>query len=127
MNSPRSWQRRNLLPLEEMVAELRLRHWEQPNELAWPPPKPFDPGWFAPVPFDRRYSAEWLKVKEEEARAVRERKEREAAEEEAKQRELWRGPRWWEESAPSFRPPPRAARHAFPKLAADQTLSRRPA
>src|ERR1700692_3459736 len=52
--------------------ELRLRHWEQPNELAWPPPKPFDPAWFAPVPFDRRDSAEWWKVKEEEARAVRE-------------------------------------------------------
>ena len=48
--------------------------------MAWPPPRQFDPALFAPVPFDRRYSAEWWKVKEEEARAERERQERETSE-----------------------------------------------
>jgi hypothetical protein len=69
---------------------------EHNAKLAWPPRQAYDPAMFAPAPFNRSRSAEWWKVKEEEARAVRERQEREAAEEEAKQRESWRGPRWWE-------------------------------
>jgi hypothetical protein len=63
--------------------------------MAWPPPRQFDPALFAPVPFDRRYSAEWWKVKEEEARAERERQERETSEREAKALKNYHGPRWW--------------------------------
>jgi hypothetical protein len=48
------------------------------------------------VPFNPRYSAEWSKVQEEEARAQRERQEREAAEREAKALENYHGPRWRE-------------------------------
>jgi len=63
--------------------------------VAWPSPRPFNAALFAPAPYDPRYSGDWWKAKEEEARAMRERHEREAAEQEAKALENYHGPRWW--------------------------------
>ena len=57
----------------------------------WPPHQPIDP-----VVDQHRYSGNWWKVQQEEARALGEEKAREAAEPEAKARADWRGPRWWE-------------------------------
>ena len=63
-----------------IMKDLRLPAWEGSAAPAWPPP--FNPGLIAAIaPSDRRrHSAEWWKVKEEEARAQRERQEREIAE-----------------------------------------------
>jgi hypothetical protein len=81
-----------------IAKELRLPDWLNATKMAWPPPTvPLAALIAPPASGDpRRYSGDWWRVKEEEARAVRERQEREAAEQEAKARENWHGPRWWE-------------------------------
>jgi hypothetical protein len=75
---------------------VQLPDWGDSAKMAWPPPRPFVTAWFAPAAVDRRYSAEWWKGAEEEARALCERQKREAAEQEAKALENYHGPRWWE-------------------------------
>jgi hypothetical protein len=81
-----------------ILDELRLPMWEAGGP-EWPVSKPFNAAVAAaitPRPYNRRYSADWAKAKEEEARALRERQVREAAEREAKALENYHGPRWWE-------------------------------
>ena len=81
-----------------IVEQLQLPNFDHSGQTLWPRLVPLNPVLIAPVVAGdpRQHSADWWKVKEEEARAVTERQEREAADEEAKARANWRGPRWWE-------------------------------
>jgi hypothetical protein len=81
-----------------IAATLKLPAFEPGERLAWPPPqRPTNPASLAPMAMgeDKRLcSAEWWKVKEEQAQAAAERVAREEKEQEAKALESHHEPRW---------------------------------
>jgi len=81
-----------------IMRNLRPPAWRTGKLPVWPPHRPMALALMPPIPGGdrRRYTGDWWKVKEDEARATQERQAREAAEREAKAGENWHGPRWWE-------------------------------
>jgi hypothetical protein len=68
-----------------IAKDFTLPSWEASSVLVWPPHRPIDPALYTAVVVDQhRYSGDWWKVQQEEARGLGEEKAREAAEPEAK-------------------------------------------
>ncbi len=78
-----------------IAAELRIPSFDRGGRMAWPPQQTLDPALFSPVSAFPRYSADWGRAAEEEARVSQVRQKREAAEREAEAFANRRGSRWW--------------------------------